>query len=231
MSKKRTSVIAVYAIVLVLFNVLFFAVPFAKAASGWVCWGFSLLAVILGCGVSLYAFSKGEGLKSKIYGFPVFRMGAVYTIVQLVFSVVMFIVGSFVEAPVVISIVVSALILGICGIGFIGADNARDIVEEQVQSVEASTRQMKYFRVSADGIADICADSELKKQVAKFAEELKYSDPVSSDETASAEKQINEGISQLRDLVSSDPAAAKIKAAELSTMLADRNRICKAFKK
>ena len=130
-----------------------------------------------------------------------------------------------------ISIVVSALILGICGIGFIGADNARDIVEEQVQSVEASTRQMKYFRVSADGIADLCADSELKKQVAKFAEELKYSDPVSSDETASAEKQINEGISQLRDLVSSDPAAAKIKAAELSTMLADRNRICKAFKK
>ena len=57
MSKKRTSVIAVYAIVLVLFNVLFFAVPFAKAASGWVCWGFSLLAVILGCGVSLFAFS------------------------------------------------------------------------------------------------------------------------------------------------------------------------------
>ena len=231
MSKKRTSVIAVYAIVLVLFNVLFFAVPFAKTASGWVCWGFSLLAVILGCGVSMYAFSKGDGLKSKIYGFPVFRMGAVYTIVQLVFSVVMFIVGSFVEAPVWISIVVSALILGICGIGFIGADNARDIVEEQVQSVEASTRQMKYFRVSADGIADLCADPELKKQVAKFAEELKYSDPISSDETASIEKQINEGISQLRGLVSSDPAAAKIKVAELSTMLADRNRICKAFKK
>ena len=90
---------------------------------------------------------------------------------------------------------------------------------------------MKNIRVSADGIADLCADSVLKKQVAKFAEELKYSDPVSSDETASAEKQINEGISQLRDLVSSDPAAAKIKAAELSTMLADRNRICKAFKK
>lgn len=230
MSKKKTSVIAVYAIILVLFNVVFFVVPFAKIVSSWVCWGFSLLAVFLGGGITLYAFGKGDGLRSKIYGFPIFRIGAVYTAVQLIFSAVMFIVGTFVEVHAWIAIVVSVLILGICGIGFIGADNARDIVEEHIQNVEVATRQMKYFRVSADGIADLCTDPELKKQVAKFADELKYSDPVSSEETAPVEKQINEGIAQLRSLAGSDPEAAMAKTTELSALLAERNRICKAFK-
>lgn len=231
MSKKQTSVIAVYSIIFVLFNIVFFVVPFTKNASSWVCWGFSLLSVLLGGGVTLYAFIKGDGLKSKIYGFPIFRMGAVYTAVQLIFSVVMFIVGTFIEVPAWISIVVSTLVLGICGIGFIGADNARDIVEEQVQNVESTTRQMKWFRVNADGIVDLCTDIELKKQVAKLADDLKYSDLVSSEETVQTEKQINEGIAQLRSLAVSDPAAAKSKTAELTVLLADRNRICREFKK
>ena len=60
---------------------------------------FSIVSLAGGCGVTLFAFSKSEELKSKFYGYPVFRIGFLYTGLQLALTVLIYIIGAFVAVP------------------------------------------------------------------------------------------------------------------------------------
>lgn len=229
-NKKTKSLLAVYAIILVMFCVLYLVVPFPKTGAYWVEFVFSLIAVIGGCGISWYAFNN-DGIKSKIYGFPVFNLGFAYMAVQLVFGIVIAAVGFAVNVPVWITVVVSALMLGLAAIGIIGADNARDIIEEQENRDEIATKAMKTFRLDIQYIVDLCDDIELKKSLEKLAEQFKYSDPVSSDELTDIEDNLQREVKNLAALVNSDGELAAKKISEIEVLLADRNRRCKEMKK
>ena len=229
MSKKIKSIFAVYAIVLAAFCVLYFVIPFPKSGAAWAMFAFSLVAIIGGCGISWYAF-KNEGLKSKIYGFPMFKIGFAYTSIQMIFGLAIMIAGSFVEIPVWIPVVVSVIILALTGIGIIGTDNARDIITEQQAQTQASVKQMKMFRLDMQYIVDSCTDAELKKPLEKLADNFKYSDPVSSDELVEIEANLQSQVKKLAALVSTDKEAAKAQITEVSNLLADRNRRCKELK-
>ncbi|MBD5129243.1 MAG: SLC45 family MFS transporter [Ruminococcaceae bacterium] len=230
MNKKMTSLVAVYAIVLVTFCILYLVIPFPKTGAYWIEFVFSIIAVCAGCGIGWYSL-KNDGLKSKVYGFPILNIGIAYMAVQLIFAVVIAIVGFFAAVPLWVSIVFSVLILAISAIGFIGADNARDIIEEQESCDEIATKAMKMFRLDTQYIVDLCDDSELKKSLEKLAEQFKYSDPVSSDELADIEENLQSEVKNLAALVNSDRELAAKKISDIMVLLADRNRRCKELKK
>lgn len=229
MNKKMTSIVLVYVILFIAFCTLFLAIPFPKSAAAWIEFAFTLIAICAGGGISWYSF-KNEGLKSKIYGFPVFRVGFVYMIVQLVVCSVIVIVGCFAVVPIWVSAAASVIILAVAGIGLIGTDNARDIITEQQAQARASVKQMKMFRLDMQYIVDICADAELKKSLEKLADDFRYSDPVSSEELSGVEENLRLQVKELSALVNSDKEAAKKKVDEISVLLADRNRRCKELK-
>lgn len=228
MNKKMRFLIAVYAIILIAFCVLYLVVPFPKSGAYWIEFAFSVIAICAGCGVSYYAL-KNDGL--KVYGFPMLNIGFGYTAVQLVFGFVIAIVGFFANVPIWITVVVSVLILALSAIGFIGTDNARDIVEEQEVRDETATKAMKTFRLDTQYIADLCSDAELKKQLEKLAEKFKYSDPVSSDELSDIEDNLRREVKNLAALVNTDNEQAAKKIGEVEMLLADRNRRCKELKR
>jgi hypothetical protein len=231
MSKSKKSVIAVYAIVFVVFNVLYFAIPFNKTASTWVCYGASLLSIILGYGITEYAFKNTDTLQSKVYGFPVFRIGYIYFAVQTVFSIIMFGINAYKEVPAWVAVVFSVLILAGALIGVIATDNTRDVIEKQEQQDRAKTKAITYFKLDVDNLVDMCSDGELKKRIEKLADTLKYSDPVSADELRALENQISNEIASLGTLINTNPDYAKEKVTHIENLLADRNRRCKALKK
>ncbi len=224
-----TSIILVYVILFIAFCTLFLVIPFPKSAAAWVEFVFTLIAICAGGGISWYSF-KNEGLKSKIYGFPIFRVGFVYMIVQLVVCCAIVIVGCFAVVPVWVSVAASVMILAVAGIGLIGTDNARDIITEQQAQTQASVKQMKMFRLDMQYIVDICADAELKKPLEKLSDDFKYSDPVSSEEISGIEENLRLQVKELSALVNSDKELAKKKIDEVSVLLADRNRRCKELK-
>lgn len=228
--KKMKSLAAVYAIILVAFCILYLVVPFPKSGAYWVELAFSVIAVCAGCGVSWYAL-KNDGLKSKVYGFPMLNIGFGYTAVQLIFGFAVAIIGFFANVPIWIAVVVSVLILALSAIGFIGADNARDIVEEQENRDEIAIKTMKAFRLDIQYIVDACGDAKLKKQLEKLADKFKYSDPVSSDELSDVEDNLRREVKNLAALVNTDAEQAAKKIGEVEMLLADRNRRCKELKR
>lgn len=228
--KKTLSFMIVFAIIFVLYNVIFFAVPFPKTGAAWVEYVFSLLAIIGGAGITYYAFGKGGELKSKVYGFPIFRIGYIYAIVQLILGLVVCIIGFFADVPVWIPLVASVLILGLSAIGVIAADATRDVIEELEEQVARVTKQMQTFRLDMQYIADSCKDEALKKQLNSLSEKFRYSDPVSCDELKEQEERLRAEVSELEQLANTDTAKATELVDTITLHLADRNRRCKELK-
>ncbi len=231
MNKKQISTIAVYAILLIVFNVIFFAVPFHKTAISWVSFAFTWIAFCLGYGITDYAFRGTDTLQSKVYGFPVFRVGYLYLGAQIIATFVLCAAGAFMDAKAWIAVVLSIVLLGAAMIGVIATDSTRDIVEKIGQENEKRTRVVRSFRVDAEDLVGLCKDPVAREKMKSLADAFQYSDPVSGDNLAGIEAQISNEVNVLRRLVLGNDMDALIeKIDEVQVLLAERNRKCKEGK-
>ncbi|WP_310604163.1 hypothetical protein, partial [Anaerosporobacter sp.] len=86
MSKNEKRVYMTLVVLLIVFSVIAFAVPFAKTSVFWLAYIFSVLAITFQIYVLKLSFSGKRETKSKFYGFPIARVGVIYLITQLLFS-------------------------------------------------------------------------------------------------------------------------------------------------
>lgn len=230
MSNKFRPAIAVYAIALILFSILFFVAPFPKTAATIISYVFLVVSAALSAFLTFRAFDNNTEIKSKVYGFPIFKVGIITFVLQLVFTLLVFIIAFFVSVPVWVSVVVPLFIIGFGCIGAIAAESVRTETERQDEEIRTQTEKITYFRLDIENIVELCKNEELKKAVSKLAEDIRYSDPVSSDATAEMEEKISSAITDLERLVTADDSATMDKVAEIGRMLSDRNRRCKEMK-
>ncbi len=231
MNKKQISTIAVYAILLVVFNVLFFAIPFEKTAISWVSFVFTWIAFLVGYAITHYAFRGTDTLQSKVYGFPIFRLGYLYLGTQLVTAFILCFAGVTFAAPAWIAVVLSVLFLAAALVGVIAADNTRDMVQDLDRQTAIQTKAVKTFRLDVASLVAACKDPVAKKKMEALSEAFQYSDPVSNDDLAAIEAQLANEVENLKGFVLTDDANALIgKIDEIGLLLADRNRRCKEGK-
>lgn len=231
MNKQQKSAIAIYAIVFVVFNVIFWLVPIEKSSAVIIAY----IAAIVSTFISIYATAKAfvgnESVKSKVYGYPVFRMGIIQMVLQCAALVIICAVSCFVEIPAWVAIVVAIVIIAYGLIGIIVTDTTKDVVVTLEEKTKAATKATKTFRLSADSLVGKCTDSELKGRLRKLSEELKYSDPVSCEELSDIEGEIAKNMSKLESLVvAGNHTEASALVGIILDELSDRNRRCKAYK-
>lgn len=230
--KKVKSVIAVYAIIALVFILLFAFIPFKKTASGWIAFAFSIVALAASLFVCYCAFGKeSKELKSKIYGYPIFRVGVLYAVVQIAVCVLVCVLSCFFTVPYWVTLLVCVILLAAAAIGVIATDNTRDIIEELEETGKVETEKLALFNIDIAGIADSCGDPAVKKELEKLAEAFRFSDPVSSDATAPIEEELRGKLATLKLLIS-EGESEKITGmiSEIKNTLSERNRICKANK-
>lgn len=112
-------------VLLILYILIAFLIPFAKTATFWVSFVFTLIAFGVVAASIYIAFIKNPDAKSKFYGFPIAKIGAIYGLVQLLAGLIFMALAAHV--PVWVSILVYAIALGAAVIGLISADA---VVEE-----------------------------------------------------------------------------------------------------
>lgn len=230
MDKNKIRGIAALAIVLVMYNVLAFAIPFPKNGCFWAAWAFGLVAILAQAAFLLLAFQHGAGARSKFYGFPIARVGVAYLCVQLALSF-LFMGLAFVKCPAWIPVVLSVILLAAAALGLIVTDAVREEMERQDSKRRADTMGMKKLYAAVAACADRCADPELKKPVQKLSESLRYADPVSSEATREAENTLRMYLVDLESAVdAADADKIKTTCAAITSTLADRNRLSKLGK-
>ncbi len=231
-SKKTFSTIGIYAIVLALYVVAFFLIPFPKVAVSYIAFGFTIFAILASMAITALAFKPNNTLASKVYGFPVFRSGYIYVAIQFVLGLVFCIIGIFTDVPVWIAILLFIILLGFAAISVIATDNTRDVVQEADEELARVTVATKMFRLDISSVVDNCQDAQLKKALEKLAEDIRFSDPVSSPATERAEAQLFDEMRLLKGLVELNQVENSLtQIRKITNLLAERNRLCKAFKR
>lgn len=232
MNKKQKQAAAILLITVIVFSLVVFFIPFRKGAAFWIAYISELLAIALQIPIFKLAYDNADDLKSRVLGFPVFRVGYIYLAVQTIASVILFALGGiFKSFPAWIAVIVCVIILSAAIICSIAADIARDEVVRIETAQHADTSFIKEMRVKSQNILNRTSNASLKKQLETLAESFRFSDPVSSENLKSYEEKIAAKFSVLEEYVSANDIDRATKLCnELKQLLSDRNAACKLNK-
>ena len=225
MKKDAIRGIIALAVVLILYILIAFLIPFAHTAAFWVSFAFTLIAFAV-VSVSIYiAFIKKPDAKSRFYGFPIARIGVIYGAVQLVAGVVVMALAAIV--PAWAAALGYAIALGVAVIGLVSADAVVEEIHVQDAKLKKDVTLMRGLQSKVNQLSAQWDNAALKA----LAEEFRYSDPVSSEALAEAEADLSAAVDELQAaFVDGDKDAAAQLCRKASALLAERNRLCKLNK-
>jgi len=228
LSKNKGMFFTAIFIILAVFNVVVFVIPFNKSGGFWSGYGFSMLAILLTAAVGFYVFDR-EGLKSKFYGIPLISVVWRYLIVQLIIGLAEMVLD-FIPIPFQYGVAVNTILLGVCLLGLITVEAAKDEIERIDGKIKEKVFYIKSLQVDVEGLADRASD-DLKKLLKDLVETIRYSDPMSNPQLAAIENKIEAKAVILAEAVgNADDDTIKASCNELQQLFAERNRKCKILK-
>lgn len=219
----------VLGVLLVVYNVLVFALPFPMNSVFWLSWFFTILALGAQAYVIRIAFLKGDDVKSKFYGFPIARIGVAYLVVQFLLSLVFMALGRVV--PFWLPLVLYIILLGAGVVGFVAADAVRDEIVRQDVRQEQKIYRMREFQSMGKTILRFNQMPQMTQMLERLSDNLRFSDPTSNEALAGIENELGNCLEQLQQAVTEQNAE---KAADLcqkaERILLQRNQLCKQSK-
>ena len=229
MKKNMIRAGAALAVLLVLYILIAFLIPFVHTATFWVSFVFTIIAFAV-VGTAVYtAFVKNPDAKSKFYGFPIARIGVIYGIAQLLAGLLLMALGKWV--PVWLAVLVYAIMLGAAVIGLISADAVAEQIHAQDAKLKKDVAAMRAIQSKLSVLPGQCEDPVTAKCLTQLAEEIRFSDPVSSEATQETEADLNALTDELQKAVlEHDTAAAQNLRKRCQAVLMERNRLCKLEK-
>lgn len=216
-------------VLLVLYILVAFLIPFVHTATFWVSLVFTLIAFTVVAASMYIAFVKNPDARSKFYGFPIAKIGVIYGFVQLIAGLIFMALSQWV--PVWAAILVYAIALGAAVIGLISAEAVVEQIQVQDVKLKKDVALMRSLQSKLNQMAAQCDNPDAAAAVRKFADEMRYSDPVSSDALTEIERDLSAAVDELQAAaVDGDREATRQLCRKASAILAERNRLCKLNK-
>lgn len=218
----------VLAIALVVYNAAAFLIPFERGSVFWLTYVFTLISFA----VAAFAVYKGllapKGAKSKFYGFPIARLGLIYLVAQVFGG--LYVMYAYRWVPSWLAALIYIIALGATAVGLIGADAVVEEIGRQDTQLKKSVYVMRDLQSKLNMLVSQCEDGDAAKAIRDFAEELRYSDPVTSG-TEELETELAALIDELQKAVTdADTKSARQLCQKATAVLAERNRLCKLNK-
>ena len=229
MKKDTMRLLIVSVAALIAYNFAVFMIPCYKTTTFWISWVFSLVSFAVAEYAIYTGLIKKPDAKSRFYGFPIARIGVIYLVVQVAVGGVFMAIGHIV--PWWLATVACTIGLAVTLIGVMAAEAVVDQIQYQDNKIRESVSVMRGLQSKVGTLASRCEDSAAANAVRNFADELRYSDPVSSGAIADAEAELSAAVDALQAAVVEGNADQILAACrQASAMLAERNRLCKLNK-
>ena len=226
--KKYIKGIAAALIVLVLFNVIAFVIPFTRTMTFWVGYGFAIVSIILLILVCFSTNSAGKELKSRFLGCPIIYIATCHLTVQIIASLAFM---AFPGIPTWISIVLSVIFLCIVLLGTIATSVAIDEIKMIDNYIQQKNFYIKSLSANMELLVAQCTDLQLKKEINNVCEAIKYSEPMSHPSLADVEYQIKVECSNLESaLANGQLENANMLCKRILQIIQQRNRQCRLLK-
>ena len=232
MKKTFKSYFAIWAILLVLFNVIAFVsvgwINIEKyTPSFWIGYIFITLTFIGQLICAKFAFDAKNNQK-LFYNLPLLTISRTGLILSFIFGGLCMVISPL---PYWVGIILCAIVLAFVAIAVVKATIAIDVVSQIDEKVKVQTFFVKSLTVDAEGLLARAQNDEIKLECKKVYEAARYSDPMSNDVLAATESQISIKFSELANaVVENDLELVKKLANETVILIDDRNKRCKLLK-
>lgn len=208
MKNKRFDIygILILLVIAVLYNVLYFLIPFNRTYSNisfWITYGLTMAMLIMTGFVAYISFNK-EKLKSRIFGISIFKAILIADIIQLVLNIVVMSVGNFYEIPYWIIIVIEVLIVCYSLISLIVKTAYREKIDEIDDKTINKTSFIEELRVQSQLLMPLAKNKSYYQSLSKMIDVIKYCNPISNEQVIDLEDEILNNIYKLRDFIISD---------------------------
>lgn len=212
-------------VLLVLYILIAFLIPFVHTATFWVSFIFTLISFAVVAASIYIAFIRNPDAKSRFYGFPIAKIGVIYGAVQLLAGIVFMALAAIV--PAWVAVLVYAIAFGAAVIGLISAETVVEEIHLQDAKLKKDVTLMRSLQSKISQIAAQSEDAAIKS----LADEFRYSDPVSSNTIADAEADLAAAVDELQAAyIDGDSEVVAKLCRKASALLAERNRLCKLNK-
>ncbi len=222
-SKNKLMYLAVIVLLLGLFNLIAFLIPFEKSISFWIGYGSITLSAFISAVVLYFIFDKKE-MKSRFYGVPLIYVLISYLVIQLIVGIVQMVIPDFNYK---IAIIINAIILVVSLIGLIGLTAGKDEIERIDKKVKEKVLYIKEIEVKLEGVISNTKDQDALKELRKLKDLVRYSDPMSKAEVETLEINILANVNLLSTLKDEEKIE---KIEEISKQVNERNRLVKISK-
>ena len=224
----------IWFVALAVFNVVTFVVPAEIAGVNrfqqpvfWIAYAFILVALI-GQLLSAWIVCAKDKLDKVFLNLPLLNIGYIAVAVSFVVGLVFMLVPVI---PTWIGAVVCVILLALFIIACVMATSAANIVAEKEERIKEKTSFIKSTLVDAENIMEIATNLEIKAEIKKVYEALRYSDYVSTPELIKIEVHIEDHVKQLKIAVENeDLEMVQTEASELLLLIKERNSKCKVSK-
>ncbi len=228
MNKKKLRYLISMVIILILYNVIVFAVPFTRTQNFWIGYAFAMVSIVTVLLVFTYIIGRDTALKSKFYGLSLIYIAWMYLIIQLPISLIFMVLPNI---PIWICVIVCGLIFGASSIGFIATDASKEEIERIDITVKEKVFYIKSLQVDLEVLLGEASDKLLQKVLKELLETVKYSDPMSHESLSTLESKIESKTYELKEVIASNNIEkAKAMCNEIHNLVIERNKKCKLLK-
>lgn len=204
-------------------------IPFPNVAEVYISVGYTLIAFAVAAYACYTAFIKKPDAKSRFYGFPLAKLGFGYLVFQVIAGIPFMIWGAYVSWWV--SMALFSVALAVVILGLISVEAVVEEIHVQDRQLKKDTKLMRALQSKVNQMAAQCDNPDAAAALKRFSEEMRYSDPVSSDALAEIEADLSAAVDELQSaIVDGDSNATKQLCRKASAVLAERNRLCKLNK-
>lgn len=231
LTKKGKMLAAILAIAFVVYNIIFFILCgfTGHGATFWLSWAFMMIAFGSMATIGCILGRQGLFLRDWLFGYPIIKHSTIYLILEFLLSTVFVVFDK--SVPWGWAFAAQLLIFGVYLVFAISCFMAKETIKEVKTKVSDKTRFIKLLRTDAEMLVEKCDDPALKEQCRKFAESVRYSDPMSDEALFELEKELAYTVSQCdQAIVARDYIQAEQLCSKASLLLTERNRKCKALK-
>ena len=232
--KKAFNVYAIiWAICLVLFNVLSFVTPNEIAGTSkfdgsfWIGYMFITITFI-GQLICAYIALKANNLRKLFYNIPLIDISYIGLVAMLIAGGIAMSVPKF---PEWLGIIICFAVLAVNVIAVLSAKVAIDTVSAIDDKVSKNTEFIKILTLDAQNLINRANAPVLKEKCKMVYEAIRYSDPVSNEQIVDIERQIKEEFDLFTDAVLSDDLdKTESSVKEILSLISDRNNKAKLLK-
>lgn len=179
MKKNKNSLFVLCILSLVIYCTLPLLIPFSKNISSWIVYSFTILSIIIN---TILTLNAGENTKQVLYRVSLIKTSVYYFLLQLVLSIIIFILDAIIKIDYWISLVINIL----CLFWFIINIVLILFQKRNIEYVETKNEnRCENFNKIKELIEIIIvySKSKIKDKLINIKENLIYSTPISNEKS------------------------------------------------